>query len=105
MRIALVHINDKQQLIKFIFNNRNKLDRQKILEMAVDYDNKDITLFMLNHATITIRVLYLSIYHEKLFKILYSKIDKNILNITEKSSIIDNLELQKIENYKKIIKI
>ena len=105
LRIALVHINDKEQLIKFIFNNRNKLDRQKILEMAVDYNNKDITLFMLNHTTITIRVLYLSIYHEELFKILYSKIDKNILNITENSSIIDKLELQKIENYKKIIKI
>jgi hypothetical protein len=73
--------------------------------MAIDYNNKEITLFMLNHATITIQVLYLSIYNEELFKILYSKIDKNILNITETSSIIDNLKLQKIENYKKIIKI
>ena len=105
LRIALVHINDKQQLIKFIFNNSNKLDLQKILEMAVDYDNRDIVEFMLNHAIITIRVLYLSIYHEELFKILYSKIDKNILNITENSSIIDKLELQKIEDYKKRIKI
>lgn len=105
LRIALVHINDKQQLINFIIDNMNKLDNQQVLEMAIDYNNKEITLFMLNHAIITIQVLYLSIYHEELFKILYSKIDKNILNITEKLSIIEKLELQKIENYKKIIKI
>lgn len=105
LRIALVHIKEKQQLKNFIINNMNKLNRQQILEMATDYNNKDIVEFMLIHAIITIRVLYLSIYHEELFKILYSKIDKNILNITKISSIIDKLELQKIEDYKKRIKI
>jgi len=72
--------------------------------MATDYNNKDIVEFMLIHATITRRVLYLSIYHEELFKILYSKIDKNILNIKNNLSIIDKLELQKIKDYKKELK-
>ena len=105
LRIALVHIKEKQQLKNFIIDNMNKLDIQQILEMATDYNNKDIVEFMLNHAIITRRVLYLSIYHEELFKILYSKIDKNILNIANNLSIIDKLELQKIEDYKKRIKI
>ena len=104
LRIALVHI-DTTQLKNFIIDNMNKLNRQQILEMATDYNNKDIVEFMLIHAIITRRVLYLSIYHEKLFKILYSKIDKNILNIANNLSIIDKLELQKIEDYKKRIKI
>jgi len=104
LRIALVHINTSQ-LKNFIIDNMNKLNRQQILEMATDYNNKDIVEFMLIHAIITRRVLYLSIYHEKLFKILYSKIDKNILNIANNLSIIDKLELQKIEDYKKRIKI
>ena len=104
LRIALVHINTSQ-LKNFIIDNMNKLDRQQILEIATDYNNKDIVEFMLIHATITRRVLYLSTYHEELFKILYSKIDKNILNIENNLSIIDNLELKKIEDYKKRIKI
>lgn len=104
LRIALVH-SDTLQLKNFIIDNMNKLNRQQILEMATDYNNKDIVEFMLIHATITRRVLYLSIYHEELFKILYSKIDKNILNIENNLSIIDKLELQKIEDYKKRIKI
>jgi len=103
LRIALVHINTLQ-LKNFIIDNMNKLDRQQILEMATDYNNKDIVEFMLIHATITRRVLYLSIYHEELFKILYSKIDKNILNIKNNLSIIDKLELQKIKDYKKELK-
>ena len=81
LRIVLVNINDKEQLKNFIIDNMNKLDNQQVLEMAIDYNNKEITLFMLNHATITIQVLYLSIYNEELFKILYSKIDKNIFTI------------------------
>lgn len=103
LRIALVHI-DEEQIKCFIVNNINEIDSQQILEIAVDYNNINIALFMLKYAMITIRVLYLSTYHEELFKILYTKIDKNILNITENISIIDNLELIQINNYKKKIK-
>lgn len=103
LRISLVHI-DEEQIKCFIINNINEIDSQQILELAVDYNNINIALFMLEYAKITIRVLYLSTYREELFKILYIKIDKNILNITENISIIDNLELIQINNYKKKIK-
>lgn len=99
IRIALVHI-DKKMLKSFIVKHMKKLNPQTILEMAVDYNNKEIALFMLSRAKITIRVLYLSTFHEELFTILYTIADENILKTNQSHSIIDKLEIIKIHEYK-----
>lgn len=101
IRIALVHINT-DILKTFIVKHMNKLVPQVILEIAVDYNNKDIALFMLSYSEITLRVLYLSVPHKELFKILYKKIDKNILKAKETHTIIESLELNKIIKYKEL---
>jgi hypothetical protein len=98
IRIALVHI-DKQILKSFIVKHMKKINPQTILEMAIDYKNKEIVLFMLKYAKITIRVLYLAIYHEEIFTILYTKADENILKPYNSHNIIDTLELKKIDDY------
>ena len=100
IRIALVH-DDVEHLKTFIMKHMNKLVIQVIFEIAIDYNNKDIALFMLNYGEITLRVLYLSVPHKELFKILYKKIDKNILKAKETHTIIESLELNKIIKYKK----
>ena len=101
IRIALVHINT-DILKTFIVKHMNKLVSRVILEIAVDYNNKDIALFMLSYSEITLRVLYLSVPHKELFKILYKKIDKNILKAKETHTIIESLELNKIIKYKEL---
>ena len=99
IRIGLVHTNT-EILKSFIIKYMNKLVPQEILKIAVAYNNKDIALFMLAHSEITLRVLYLSVPHKELFKILYKKIDKNILKAKETHTIIESLELNKIIKYK-----
>ena len=96
IRIALVSNTDI--LKTFIVKHMNKLVPQVIFEIAIDYNNKEIALFMLNHVNITIRVLYLARFNKELFTILYIKSDKNILKEKITHTISDKLELKKIKD-------
>lgn len=100
IRIGLVPHTNTETLKTFIIKYMNKLVPQKILEIAIDYNNKDIALFMLSNCEITLRVLYLSVPYKELFKILYEKINKNILKAKKTHTIIESLELNKIIKYK-----
>lgn len=100
IRIGLVPHTNTEILKSFIIKYMNKLVPQKILEIAIDYNNKDIALFMLPYCEITLRILYLSVPYKELFKILYEKINKNILKAKKTHTIIESLELNKIIKYK-----
>ena len=100
--IRIVLVSNTDILKTFIVKHMNKLVPQVIFEIAIDYNNKEIALFLLNHVNITIRVLYLARFNKELFTILYKKSDKNILKEKITHTISDKLELKKIEDCIKI---